>query len=144
MITNKDELLEDCRVMQEVLTDFTDIKAELDKVLQEIEVVTELTRKCINENTQTVQNQTEYQKHYNDYVERYNKLKTKAETLKNQQVERQRQNMEMGAFMFEIMESENVITEFDKKLWVTTIEHATIHNDGRITFRFKNGAEIEA
>lgn len=144
LITNKDELLEDCRVMQEVLTDFTDIKAELDKVLQEIEVVTELTRKCINENTQTVQNQTEYQKHYNDYVERYNKLKTKAETLKNQQVERQRQNMEMGAFMFEIMESENVITEFDKKLWVTTIEHATIHNDGRITFRFKNGAEIEA
>lgn len=143
LLINKDELLEDCQIMQEVLTDYTDIKDELDKVLQEIEIVTELTRKCVNENTRTSQNQAEYEKRYNDYVERYNKLKARAESLKMQQAERERQSIEIGAFMFEVMERKDVITEFDKKLWITTIEYATIHSNGLITFHFKNGAEIE-
>ena len=40
-------------------------------LLEEIDVVTELTKRCIAENSQTAQNQEEYAARYNGFVERY-------------------------------------------------------------------------
>lgn len=34
------------------------------------------------------------------------------------------------------------LTEFDEKLWLTTIEKVTVHTDGRMTFRFQCGVEV--
>ena len=51
----KDALLEDCRIMQDHLTNCSAIDAELDELLREIAVVTELTQRCIQENAQSAQ-----------------------------------------------------------------------------------------
>ncbi len=53
-------ILEDCRLMQATLTDCTGIDAEIESLLEEIDVVAELTKRCIAENSQTAQNQNEY------------------------------------------------------------------------------------
>ena len=42
--------------MQTTLTDCTGIDAEIESLLEEIDVVTELTKRCIAENSQTAQN----------------------------------------------------------------------------------------
>lgn len=47
IIESKDNILEDCRLMQTTLTDCTGIDAEIESLLEEIEVVTELTKRCI-------------------------------------------------------------------------------------------------
>ena len=47
-------------MMQATLTDCTGIDAEIESLLEEIDVVTELTKRCIAENSQTAQNQEEY------------------------------------------------------------------------------------
>ena len=60
IIDSKDSILEDCRLMQTTLTDCTGIDAEIESLLEEIDVVTELTKRCIAENSQTAQNQGEY------------------------------------------------------------------------------------
>ena len=57
--------------MQTTLTDCTGIDAEIESLLEEIDVVTELTKRCIAENSQTAQNQEEYAARYNGFVERY-------------------------------------------------------------------------
>lgn len=61
--------------MQATLTDCTGIDTEIKSLLEEIDVVTELTKRCIAENSQTAQNQEEYTARYNGFVERYEKAK---------------------------------------------------------------------
>ena len=70
----RDSILEDCRLMQTTLTDCTGIDAEIESLLEEIDVVTELTKRSIAENSQTAENQEEYATRYNGFVERYEKL----------------------------------------------------------------------
>ena len=71
-------------------------------------MVTELTKRCIAENSQTA---------------------------------REAQAEDIGAFMYEVQELDT-ITEFDEKLWLTTIDTVTIHADGRMTFKFQGGKTL--
>ena len=143
IIDSKDGILEDCRLMQATLTDCTGIDTEIESLLEEIEVVTELTKRCIAENSQTAQNQEEYTARYNGFVERYEKAKAQLEQLRTTKAEREAQAEAIGAFMFEVQELDT-INEFDEKLWLTIIDTVTVHTDGRMTFRFQGGTEIEA
>ena len=68
--------------MQTTLTDCTSIDTEIESLLEEIEVVTELTKRCIAENSQMAQNQEEYAARYNGFVERYEKAKARLEQLR--------------------------------------------------------------
>ena len=142
-IDSKDNLLEDCRLMQATLTDCTGIDTEIESLLEEIEVVTELTKRCIAENSQTAQNQEEYTARYNGFVERYEKAKAQLEQLRTTKAEREAQAEAIGAFMFEVQELD-ALTEFDEKVWLTIIDMITVHADGRMTFKFQGGTEIEA
>ena len=44
--------------------------------------------------------------------------------------------------MFSLYEQEDVITEFDDKLWLASVEKAIIRADEKITFIFRNGSEV--
>lgn len=44
--------------------------------------------------------------------------------------------------MFEVQELE-ALTDFDEKLWLTVIDTVTVHVDGRMTFKFQGGPEID-
>ena len=127
--------------MQTTLTDCTGIDAEIESLLEEIDVVTELTKRCIAENSQTAQNQEEYATRYNGVVERYEKAKAQLEQLCATKAEREAQADAIGAFMFEVQELDT-ITDFDKKLWLTLIDTVTVHADGRMTFKFQGGKTL--
>mgnify|MGYP002560403772 FL=1 len=141
IIESKDNILEDCRLMQTTLTDCTGIDAEIESLLEEIEVVTELTKRCIAENSQTAQNQEEYAARYNGLVERYEKAKARLEQLRTTKAAREAQTEAIGAFMFEVQELD-ALTEFDEKLWLTVIDTVTVHADGRMTFKFQGGKTL--
>ncbi len=57
LLGGRNALLEDCRLMQNHLTDCSAIDAELEELRQEIDVVTELTQRCIQENARSAQSQ---------------------------------------------------------------------------------------
>ena len=46
--------------------------------------------------------------------------------------------------MFEVIELPEPPTAFENKLWIASIDQATVYKDGRIVFKFINVAEIEA
>ena len=142
ILADKDSALENCRLIQSTLTDCSGLDAEIESLLEEIDVVTELTKRCIAENSQTAQNQEEYAARYNGFVERYEKAKSRVEELRSIKTERQAQADAIGAFMFEVQEL-GILTEFDEKLWLTSINTVTVHADGRMTFKFQGGTEIE-
>ena len=128
--------------MQATLTDCTGIDTEIESLLEEIDVVTELTKRCIAENSQTAQNQEEYAARYNGFVERYEKAKARLEQLRTTKAAREAQAEAIGAFMFEMQELDT-LTEFDEKLWLLLVEKATVGTDGKLTFTLRNGTEIE-
>lgn len=128
--------------MQATLTDCTGVDAEIDSLLTEVDVVTELTRRCISENAQSSQNQQEYTARYNGLAERYEKVKAQLEQLRATKTAREAQADAIGAFMFEVQELD-VLTEFDEKLWLAVIDKVTVHTNGRMTFRFRSGTEID-
>ena len=60
LISNRNGLIEDCRLAQSVLCDTTAIDAELVELHRELEIVTALSRKAVLENARTAVNQTEW------------------------------------------------------------------------------------
>ena len=123
------------------MTGCTGIDTEIESLLEEIDVVTELTKRCIAENSQTAQNHEEYAARYNGFVERYEKAKARLEQLRTTKAAREAQAEAIGAFMFKMQELDT-ITEFDEKLWLTIIDTVTVHTDGRMTFRFHGGKTL--
>ena len=121
LLEGKDALLEDCRIMQDHLTNCSAIDTEMDELLREIAVVTELTQRCIQENARSAQNQEEYAERYNGYVARYEKTKARVDALQEQKKQRQANNT----------------------LWLAVVQKATAYHDGRLVFTFQNGMEIE-
>ena len=116
---------------------------EIQSLLEEIDVVTELTKRCIAENSQTAQNQAEYKARYNGFVARYEKAKTRVAELRSIKNERQAQANAIGAFIFEVQELDTH-SEFDEKLWLTVIDTVTVYADGRMTLKFQGDTEISA
>ena len=144
LVENRDALLEDCRLIQKTLTDCNEIDARLDTLMQEIEVVSELTKRCIEENAQNAQDQDAYAERYNGLVERYERTKAEVDDLQRRKAERQAKAENIGAFMFELVERQDAITEFDDRLWLATVDKVTVYSDGRLVFLFQNGTEVTA
>jgi len=144
LFDNREQLIDDCRLMQEALTDTTSIDQEIEKLNMEIEILNGLIRKSIEENAMKPLNQDEYNQKYNTYNERYQKLNSRINALNDTKKKRQMKQAAIGAFMFEVMELPEPPSAFDNKLWIASIDYATVYKDGRIVFKFINGAEIEA
>ena len=144
LIADKEAVLDACRLMQSTLTDCSEIDTELDGLLQEIEVVTEMTKHCIEENAQNAQDQNAYMERYNGLVSRYDQLREQVNHLQEMKIVREREADSIGAFMFELKEYDEPISEFDEKLWVYCVDRVEVHADGNLVFYFRNGAEIEA
>ena len=51
LLPDRERLIEDCRLMQTELTDCSDIDREKQNLLQELEIVMELIRRCVDENS---------------------------------------------------------------------------------------------
>lgn len=143
LLSDKDALLEDCRLMQTTLTDCSSIDAELDELLQELAVVTELTQRCIKENASQAQNQDEYNAQYDGLTRRYEAVSLKVKELESRKAQRQTTADNIGTFMFTLHELGCEALVFSPRLWMTTIDTATVHCDGLITFRFISAVEID-
>jgi site-specific DNA recombinase len=143
LLDSKDSLLENCEMVRDKYTDCTAIDAELAELFREIDVVTELTRKCVEENAVSAQNQDEYTTRYSGYVERYSSAKANVGTLEKERTLRLARADTFDAFIRTIRDVDTVPAEFDDRLWLKVIDTVTVRGDGTLMFRFQNGMEIE-
>ena len=130
--------------MMDLLTDTSAIDYEIEELVREAEDVTTLTRKCIEKNAVKAQSQKEFAARYKSYEDRYEGIKKKVEKLQEQKAQRQVQAESISAFMFVLHETDEPVTEFDSKLWLSVIDHVLVTNTGVLAFRFRNGTEVEA
>ena len=142
LIEDKEKYASACRTVKNVLTDTMAIDAELESLRNEMEVVSELTRKCIQENSASAQDQQAYVARYNGYVARYETAKARSDRLAGEREERLAKAAAIDRFIETITIRDRMIDEFDNGLWLAVLEQAVVHEDGTIVFRFYNGTEI--
>jgi len=143
LIPDRENILDDCRRMMDVLTDTTEIDEKISDLLREAEVVTGLTRKLIEENAASAMNQADFNEKYKGYEDRYTAIRDKVERLQQQSEQRKTQADSISAFMFELHETDEPVKEFDSKLWLSVIDNVLVKRTGKLVFKFRNGMEIE-
>jgi len=144
LLTVRAEVIANCRLAIDALCYYTAIDAELAEKSSEVEVLTELTRKHIEENASAARDQTSYQERYDDLLARYNAATARIVELTEAKEHRKTQQTILTAFTDVMEQQSQVIEKFDEALWLATVKKATMFSDGRIAFTFINGAEIEA
>jgi len=142
LVEYREELIANCRLAQETLCDCAGIDAELDKLHQEIEIVSELSRKAIYENAHIAINQEDWYERNNGYLERYEKARERAEELHSLKRQRQNKKHMLDQFIRNLEENTEAMDTFDEGLWMVTIDRAIVSPTGKVTFRFKDGTEL--
>ncbi|MDR0499826.1 MAG: hypothetical protein LBG97_01075 [Coriobacteriales bacterium] len=141
MAGNREHLIADCRAAKEILCDCKAINAEIAELEREVEVTTELSRKAIFENARTAQNQAEFKQRNDGYLERQRVATERIAALEAERKAKRHKARILENFIRNLEASPSVLTEFDEKLWTTTIDRVIVHEDGRLVFRFLNGSE---
>jgi site-specific DNA recombinase len=143
LMQNRSEIVSDCESMRKLLTDFTSLDAEIDRQMEETQVVAELVKAAVKENASTAQSQEAYLKKYESLTARY---ETAAKELERLQAERTRlgqQDKAMGLFIRTLKRQPERMDTWDDTIWMVMVEKAIVHRDGSITFIFYNGTEIK-
>lgn len=142
LLADRESLIEDGHLVRQELLDFAAIDAECSNLTEEMDVVSGLIRKCLDENaTQTI-DQSEYISRYNSLVERYEKLQSRYETLQRKREEQILAAYEIAGCLFAFGELDMLEITFRDNLWNTTIDRVSVYADEHLVFHFKTGHEI--
>jgi len=114
-----------------------------EKLVQEIEVVTELSKKAIYENAREAVSQEEFNERNNSYLERHRKATERVTELESLRRERQSKLLVLEGFMKGLKSRPLVLDEFDEKLWAAAVEKITVTARGTLIFNFRDGTQIE-
>lgn len=144
LIGSKEPYLAACETAKEVFMDTTALDTEINELNREMEIVAELTRKCIAENSCNAQDQEEYAIRYNGYVDRYEKAKGKYDALVTERNDRLAKVKAIDRFIQTVASRDGLLAEFDPQLWLTTVEYVTVTKSGDLQFRFYDGTEVVA
>lgn len=138
----KDEILSNLCDIKKRYADTTAVDEELTAALNEIDVVAELTKRLIDENSRTAQDQDEFKAKYAGFEKRFNDLQTRCAELKAKKTELLAKAQSFNVFIHELKKREGPLGEFDARLWQIALEKAEVQTDGSIVFTFQNGIQI--
>lgn len=140
---DKERVIQDSNDVIELLTNTTNIDDEISKINDELVVISELVSKLISENSKSSSDENNYEKKYQQFKERYEALKEKQEELIKIKNNKLSKAIKMKAFMSNLINSEDELKEWNKRIWMLLVEEAIIHRDKSITFKFYNGLTIK-
>lgn len=138
---DKTKVIEDTEAVIEMLTNTDEIDRKIASLTSEIEIVSELVKKLIRENSSFAQSQEDYQTKYNKLSSRYDEAKKSLEEAMQEKAHKQGQGTKLKSFLESLKQKENILDEWNEELWMIMVEKATVHRDKSITFKFYNGKE---
>lgn len=138
---DKTKVIEDTEAVIGMLTDTDDMDRRIASLTSEIEVVSELVKKLIRDNSSAAQSQDDYHAKYNELSLRYDEAKKALEEAMQDKIYKQGQGIKLQSFLESLKQKESVLDEWNEELWMIMVEKATVHRDKSITFKFYNGKE---
>lgn len=143
ILKNKDEILQGYEAIIQALTDTSKLDKESANLQNEMQIVTEILRECVEENAHSALNQEEYEERYNALAQRYESIKKGLVEMDEKRLERSTKKESILAFIKELEQRKELITEFDEELWHAFIEIVKVNSEKDITFVFKDGFELQ-
>lgn len=142
LLKGKDDMLANLRLVQEKVCDTAELEAESQRLMGELQVLSDMVQSCISENARIAQDQTDYQKRFDELVSRYDAVKTKYDAVEKKIKERRLKAERLEAFAKALKEQKQAVTEFDEGLWGTLADYMTVFSKEDISVTFKDGTEI--
>ena len=129
--------------MRKLLVNFNEIDTEISRWTEETEVVAELVKAAVKENSSAAHSQEAYLKKYESLTHRYESAAAELERLKAKKARLQQQDKEMAHFIRTLKRQPEQIDSWNDTIWMLMVEKAVVHRDSSITFVFYNGKEIK-
>ena len=121
--------------------DFSEIDKQIKAREAELDEISTLIRSAIQNNASQANMQDSFDAKLERLRERYDAIETTINDLRQQKAERIDRQRRATLFLKEF-EREDPIEMWDDRLWVTTLDSATIFPDGSMEFRFYNGQNV--
>ena len=138
LIENKESIIKDC---EEVILRIIDTKPkddEISKLEEECEVIVELIKSLIYDNSRKSMDQAQYNQKYNFYSDRYEKTKDKLASVEEKKRDLKVRKDKIGAFINHLKLNDHPLSEFNEPLWYAIVDKAIVNTDGTVYFKFKN------
>ncbi len=144
LMGNRKQVIADCRLMLGVVADCGVLNTEIQKVNEEIAVVSDLIGSCVRENATKALSQEEYERQYGNLVKRYQKAVNKLDKLNTEKTDQQKRELEVRGFIDNLRNSPLVLDTWDEQLWTLLVVKGIVQRDGSIEFQFIGGERIVA
>ena len=143
LMGNREQVIADCRLMLEMLSDHSKLDAQIAKANQEIALVSGMVSTCVHENAEKAQAQDSFNKQYNCLVNRNQKATERLEKLKAACADKVNRERELRGFIDTLATSPLVLDAWDEQLWRLLVVKGTVGREGGIAFEFKGGDWIK-
>ena len=141
LLQDKDEIIDNIRMLLEILDDTSGLEAELEKVNELISSYIKKTEVLIEDHARNNITSDEYKKKYDSLKCKYDEAVAKAETL-DEQIRSQNSKLYRTKEFIEILEeTDELITDFSTALWCSLLEEIVVYED-YITVKFRGGVDI--
>ena len=141
LLCERREIISNIELMRSTLLDTSELKAEHERLKDEMKLLIEMTQSCIAENARIALNQDEYQRMYKMRVEKYDKAKERFEEVSYEIEQKEAQGEKMRLFIDTLKAQDAMVTEFDESAWGVLVDHITIGRTER-SVTFKDGTII--
>lgn len=141
-LENKDEIIENCKISIAVVSDTAEIDKKLEKLSKELETTALSVSEYVNKNASETLSQDEYINEYTKLTKKYEKKAKQREKLISEKEDKFRRADEIRRYVQKMIETQNLVTEWDDTLWVIFLDSAIVNTDGTMGFCFKDGSKI--
>ncbi len=138
LVSNKEEVIKDCENTVLSLVNTEDIDSEITKLQGESEIIVELMKSLIYENSRKVMNQDEYNKKYDSYTEKYEKIKSELSKSEDKKQNLKVRTDKIKIFIDNLKNHNEVMSVFDEKLWYVMVDKVVVRKEENIEFQFRN------
>ena len=143
IFNSKDEVLTNLQMGIYAITDTTEIEKQCSELQSELEIVTGLIHKHIEDNATNAIDQEIYAEGYSRLMARHNTVKSRLEELTQERENRKAEGVNIDRFMAELRKQEHLITEFDEQLFAIGVERMVACSDGGVRVVFKDGRRVK-
>ena len=117
MMQDRVQIIKEIEAWRQKLMDFGTLDADIERQLEETQVVAELVKAAVKENASTAQSQEAYLKKYEVLTERYEKAAAELERLQSLRTARSQQDRKMALYIRTLKKQPEVMHDWNDTIW---------------------------
>lgn len=142
-MADKSRFIENCRQKAELLSDNTSIEERESTLWVEQRNEEYILSALIKENASVAQNQNEFRKKCQPHEDRLTEIYKELDALKAKTKKRIKRKNALEIMVGRLSSETFTTDSFNGETFAQLVEKITVHENGKMTFRFMNGVEIE-